>query len=55
MVAATNVRKITRWLLDRQGVPTIDERPPAKRKLRRDLTDGYRLAPVNDPPAETAS
>lgn len=55
MVAANNVRKIKDWLLERRGVPTMEQRKPKKRARRRDLTGGYRTSPANDPPAETAS
>lgn len=55
MVAANNVRKIKDWLLERQGVATLEQRTPKKRARRRDLTNGYRLAPANDPPGETAN
>lgn len=55
MVASNNVRKIKDWLLERQGVATLEQHAPKKRARRRDLTNGYRLAPANDPPSETAS
>ena len=55
MVAANNVRKIKDWLLERQGVAAREPRAPKKRARRRDLTNGYRLAPANDLPTETAS
>lgn len=55
MVAANNVRKIKNWMLERQGVTAMEQRKPKKRARRRDLTNGYRTAPANDPPAETAS
>jgi hypothetical protein len=55
MVAANNVRKIKDWLLERQGVAALEQRKPKKRARRRDLTDGYRLAPSNDPPTGTVS
>lgn len=55
MVAATNVRKIVAWFKDRADQTGPTPVSPRRRARRRDLTDGYRSAPKNDPPDTLAS